>query len=69
MTFNVTKTGSSDVSLVGSSQLTFTPSNWDTLQGVTVRAGNQAAVANNVATVTVAYASGASEWSAVTRQC
>ena len=63
----VTKTGSSDVT-VSPATLTFTPSNWDTAQTVTVRAAQDADAASDAAAIThaVVAAQSANEYDAVT---
>ena len=55
----VTKTGSSDVT-VSPATLTFTPSNWDTAQTVTVRAAQDADAVNDAASITHAVVDGES---------
>ena len=63
----VTKSGSPDVT-VSPATLTFTPSNWDTAQTVTVRAAQDDDAVNDAASIThaVVAASSANEYDAVT---
>ncbi len=62
----VTRSGSSDVT-VSPATLTFSPSNWDTAQTVTVRAAQDADAVNDAASIThaVVAASSADEYDAV----